>query len=497
MIRRSVHLLAGLLFLGVYDRDGSSADSHIGHTLSGFTLDGDLDARVIPLFADASADAALLVVETGEDDERFLSRYSSVGREWVRDYRVPLDPQMQLFDIARVGDQSYFVGYSDQRLHYLDPKAGQFRPLLAISSMYRGRVENELFDIGLVKDLNGDGRDDVMIPDFDGWQVSVQRADASFTTPTLLGPPPSMGMGSERYVYFRAQEPYLLDHDLDGRRDLAFWVDGKFSVHHQSGDGNYLTQDVALDTGIDDVREGLFAIGIGEDADNLSGRNSMIGAVHDLNGDGFDDLIIYTLEGDGIFGMKTQYEIHLGSRGSDHALQFEQQPSSVVASGGIQIDNQRLDLDGDGTLDIIVTSVDFGLGTILRALFARTVSLRLSIYRMANGVYPSEPNVARRITATVNLSEGEIFVPAVVAADVNGDGLKDLLVQDGLDELRIFLGTGDANLFTDESQRIALALPDDREQIQVADLDRDGRDDLILLIDADGERRVTTVRFHD
>jgi hypothetical protein len=55
-------------------------------------------------------------------------------------------------------------------------------------------------------------------------------------------------------------------------------------------------------------------------------------------------------------------------------------------------------------------------------------------------------------------------------ADADGDGIDDLLVQDGKDRLNIFPGTGDASLFLKSPVVINVDMPSDR----------DGKVDLVM-----------------
>jgi len=192
---------------------------------------------------------------------------------------------------------------------------------------------------------------------------------------------------------------------------------------------------------------------------------------------------VYSITGDSLFGKETTYEIHRGIETVEGTLEFEAAPSSVVGSGGIQIDVDRQDLDGDGQMEMIITSFKLGLGSIVRGLLSRSANLDLSIYRLEDGSYPNKPNVKRRITAKLDLSKGEVFVPAVVAGDVDGDGLKDLLVQN--------VKKSPVNL--------DIALPLSSGKINALDIDADGDDDLLVQFPGDAETgsspRVVAVMF--
>ena len=78
-----------------------------------------------------------------------------------------------------------------------------------------------------------------------------------------------------------------------------------------------------------------------------------------------------------------------------------------------------------------VTSVDISLGTVLKALITRAVSLDISIYTIKEGKFSSAPSIRKTISAKFDFSSGDLFVPAVLGADITGDGRKDLLVQKG------------------------------------------------------------------
>ena len=238
---------------------------------------------------------------------------------------------------------------------------------------------------------------------------------------------------------------------------------------------------------------------MGEDADNPTGRQAILDGIEDLNGDSLPDLLVYSITGDSLFGKETTYEIHRGIETVEGTLEFEAAPSSVVGSGGIQIDVDRQDLDGDGQMEMIITSFKLGLGSIVRGLLSRSANLDLSIYRLEDGSYPNKPNVKRRITAKLDLSKGEVFVPAVVAGDVDGDGLKDLLVQNGDAELKIFPGTGTEALFKKSPVNLDIALPLSSGKINALDIDADGDDDLLVQFPGDAETgsspRVVAVMF--
>jgi hypothetical protein len=167
--------------------------------------------------------------------------------------------------------------------------------------------------------------------------------------------------------------------------------------------------------------------------------------------------------------------------------QFSSTPDSRIESKGVQFDMQEKDLNNDGQLDIIVSSVELGLTKLVRALLTGAIRIDLGFYQMKDGVYPELPNIVRTIKATFSFSSGDVFVPTVLMADVTGDGLADLLLQEGDDELHIYLGEATDQLFADDPVEISVAMPRDPDLVQVADLNHDGKQDLILALEVNGK----------
>ena len=191
-------------------------------------------------------------------------------------------------------------------------------------------------------------------------------------------------------------------------------------------------------------------------------------------------LLLSGLKADGIFGWESEYEVYLGEVNALNRLAFTERPSSVIQADGFQFDNERQDLSGDGNQEFVVTSVDISLGTVLRALITRTVSLDISIYTIKQGKFSSAPSVQKTISAQFDFGSGDLFVPAVLGAEITGDGRKDLLVQKGAGTLLVYPGQAGETMFAKKAIKLALDLPESRAGIQVKDLDQDGRDELIL-----------------
>jgi hypothetical protein len=116
---------------------------------------------------------------------------------------------------------------------------------------------------------------------------------------------------------------------------------------------------------------------------------------------------------------------------------------------------------------------------------------------MINGEFSAKPSTRKTISARFDFGSGDLFIPAVLGADVTGDGQKDLLVQKGDSTLLVYPGKQGQTMFAKKAIKLSLALPDSRTGFMVHDLDHDGRDELILTHDDDGRSAISVVSFKD
>jgi hypothetical protein len=114
---------------------------------------------------------------------------------------------------------------------------------------------------------------------------------------------------------------------------------------------------------------------------------------------------------------------------------------------------------------------------------------------MTDGVFSEKPNLTKKIKVRFDFSEGDLFVPAVLSADVDGDGRKDLLVQKDENTLSVYPGEPGERLFQKAPINLELSLPVEREGFRVVDLDGDGRDELILHVKGESSSVISVVVF--
>ena len=226
----------------------------------------------------------------------------------------------------------------------------------------------------------------------------------------------------------------------------------------------------------------------------------VLDSLTDMNGDGIADLVVFSLEGSSLWKMHSSYDVHFGSRAPVGGTEFSPEVGAVVRSEGILAGIERHDIDGDGQVDVMLTSFHPTIWSAIRVLVMSVLtgagSFDLQFFRMEDGLYAERPNAVREIRPRAPRKTGERnFWPAVRLGDMNGDGRSDLLVVRNRKRLHVHLGVPGPDLFARRPLRIAVAAPEDEEYTWLTDLNGDGRQDVLMhhTPTASGPHRVTVL----
>ena len=488
---------------------------------------GDVDSpTVLTGFLLGGARADLAVVDVDKDNARRLKLYSFGETTWNPVLETTLDREVLFVDVANIRGRDRLIMYGEGGLDWFDPEATAEQRLIDITAGFDGAstgltyggterldpsYDGTIPHVDITRDLNHDGRDDLVIPDFDGFWISTQSSDGSFDDFVKLGPGEPFldhkALDDERTyrdvgitaltVPWYLSRVHEMDYDHDGRSDLVFWNEDHFDVHLQDDRGQFdpvpqqFGTEVSFDS--DGAYSLIFAYG-GESTFSLlfglDGKKTrkVLRSVEDLNGDRVADLVTLTNSGRSLLRQRSVYEVHFGTptaEGTRFAAPVDIAIQPRGRAAGMQFSGYSSqwirDLDGDGQTDFVFRDVAVGLGGVTRTLVGKSVPVNLELYRIDDAVDPEEATTRRKVRRFSPFDGfGNIFFPAVLVGDVNGDGRSDMLVGQSPRELQVFFGMSGSELLAAKPQKVEIDMPYDERNTWLADLDNNGKQDLVM-----------------
>ena len=464
--------------------------------LTGFLLDG--------------AIAELAVVNINDNDDRCLRIYAFGDDSWTPYLDTTLRREVLFVDVANINGHDRLITYEPGMLNWFDPESATEHALVSVTSNFNPPRSGEIPHVDFARDLNGDDRDDLVVPDVDGFRVFIQTSDGVFANAVKVGPPAEMsriyGADGYRYNPWGQSRIHETDYNGDGRSDLVFWKEDHFLVHHQDEHGLFspvakiFTTDVAFDS------DELSSISTGE----MLGK--VLHSLTDLNADSVPDLVVFSLEGMDISCKRSAFEVHFGTPTPDGGTEFAPEVNAAFRSdSSIQLGMYRHDFDGDGRSDLMLTTIglDFlksSLWKRLKGFMGDDIWLDLEFYRMEGGFYRASPNITHKIaldgapshrepgwvpldlalqggtheSRNAQKSHVRAFNRTLLIGDVTGDGRSDLLIEWTHTQLCVYAGAPGPRLFARQPQRVAVSLPNDGEYTWLVDLNKDGVQDILM-----------------
>lgn len=282
-----------------------------------------------------------------------------------------------------------------------------------------------------VGDLNGDGRNDIAVLELFGTQILIyyQNAAGTFDPPQVIP------------TDLKVRGIAIADVNNDGLADLIV-------------SGNSWTATSGFLGRIAVFSQDSVSHALGTPQEYVLSTNS-VGplAVADLNGDSLPD-VVAAGSGSGTNGV-----ISLLFQGSGGVLGPEVTYTSVpvVVDGELHV----ADMNHDGSNDIVLQSGNKELA-VIKQVSPGTFSRTPDFYAVQTGYWP--------------------WFRSFALADLNGDGLVDVIVADLTGNLNIFYQSTNGILTGPTIQYIGA------DEVEVADLDGDGLNDIILLSGGNGVR---------
>jgi hypothetical protein len=242
----------------------------------------------------------------------------------------------------------------------------------------------------------------------------------------------------------------------------------------------------------------------GETLDQSNLEYRKLEELRDVNADGIIDMVVRYTKASGVLDRVNDYEVFLGKAVAGK-LTYSQQADSVIRADGTLVGLEFIDIDNDNKLEVLVNGFEIGVSQIIGALVSGAIDQDVYVFKMTEqDQYPEDPTIKKGVELTFSLSSGQSGSPVVKLADLNGDGLKELILSNDDDELRIYLGQKTAKTtkrqraFAKRSIGYDTQLPKDGNIVMVEDLNDDGKDDLLFKfskLDGEGKGKTFKVLF--
>ena len=512
--------------------------------LTGFLLDGKVaDVAVVKVEEDEGRRLRIYAFEVGPDEVEGSAQTENPSSPdpkgtWALRMDTRLRPGVTFVDVAHIDGRDRLITGEPGRLNAWDPGSDTEHELVSVMPAatvttaksvtpgFRAPHESVVPHVDITRDVNGDGRIDLTVPGDSGFQVFIQLEEGAFADPIEAGPPPKLdsivGADGYRFDPWSVSRIHEFDANGDDRVDLVSWNGDHFEAHIQDEQGLFDPEPLTFTTDVRFDTDEVTSLADGE----MTGR-----ALHsfgDLNGDGIADMVVYVLEGARIRDKRSAYEVYFGTLGVDGAggpgnrlsgapgsaspIQFASSPDvSIQTENQVQLAMEHRDLDGDGEGDLVVTSIEnkYLEGSLfkrIKGFMGDDVWLNVAFYHMRDGHVPDRATATRRIQLDgapsprepgwvpldVVLQGGKharrrdreqylrAFNKSLFIGDVTGNDRADLLIEWTHRELHIYEGVSAPGLFADDPQKVTIELPNDEEFAWMTDLNRDGRQDIVM-----------------
>jgi len=305
--------------------------------------------------------------------------------------------------------------------------------ILKIPSIFLSNDPSKLFQYNFVRDVDGNGVPDFIIPQPHRFVVISKNRRGEWENQKKLWMFPEYSILKKEGLTFSFKLPsiYLADFNGDNIVDL-FSVTGDvlnvYLQHHTELYFFLIPPDLHYRMGAESI--GTSALSpIAPELTSLE--------LKDLNRDGYVDVLLTKASRASFTKNITQIQIYLNRAGRLNHL-----PDQILTAENFTGEHVISDFNQDGLLDIALLTFKIGFAQAIKFFITRKVSNSYDFYLMHDeNTYPGKP--AGKISFSRRVKIGSLFNSNICRSfngDFNGDGIKDFLIGTDANEFSIFMG---------------------------------------------------------
>lgn len=323
--------------------------------------------------------------------------------------------------------------------------------LLTASTIFRRPDRHGIIAFDFAQDLDGDGTEDLVLPDFDQTYVFVLgpgengpaewRLSQIFAAPlrSRLSTPwendvlfSRIEQGSAR-IEMWLPEIYTSDYDGNGRADVFVPFEDRLYVYRQTAEGVYEEAPVFIDFGILPLQRQM-RHGHLPEITRLK--------ISDFNGDGLGDVILSRLVARDLSSLDllSWFYVFINKGGS-----YSARPDEEFTFEGFVEQPFLADYNGDGRTDIGVQRFPSGFSQFLRILLFSRVKIAYDVfYSGKDGLHTTgSPQADETLGFSFDLSNQSLSILTGFSfnGDYDGNGRLDLLQAADPDSYLFLLST--------------------------------------------------------
>lgn len=414
------------------------------------------------------------------------------------DYQFEVDPDAVVYDLADVdsnpGKEILFFKNVGLFYYKMIDERYDATPVLLLETPSIFKIPDKLFleRLDFARDINNDGIDEILIPQFHHYLIYGKQADDTYGMTAKLDCPMLNSVTSldevSRYLIatFMTPNTLIVDYNNDQRSDIVTIHDEYLKIFFQNSAGEFSNADSAI-VNFNFILTQAYSSRMGNG--NMHQRDRFkdrmgITFLADLNNDGLLDMIIekFSMK-DGAFNPKKQFQIffaHQDPGNPQNGGVFNEVPDHIIINRGFQIHSKIGDLNNDGKMDICIPIIEISVFNFITMLLTGDVDVTVLWYVMdKSGQYRQKPDFELAVTIVVD-TQGRKFPVSSIDGDFNGDGRNDFMrAQDG--KLMIHYAPDDGRPKEKADVEFAIELPDNGKMVKPQMVNADAKSDVVMV----------------